>query len=99
MVILPVFRCPPACHLQLTGFIKFQLFYYVCAGYAGLVVVHAVSIWVGFGCCAVSGCRARHVGWVLAFIHLTLPSVFHPPTPSHPPNSTASHTPPGHHHA
>jgi hypothetical protein len=27
---------------QLTGFIKFQLFYYVCAGYAGLVVVHAV---------------------------------------------------------
>ena len=34
--------------LQLTGFIKFQLFYYVCAGYTGLVVVHAVSMgWRG----------------------------------------------------
>ena len=32
--------------MQLTGFIKFQLFYYVSAGYAGLVVVHAVSSWL-----------------------------------------------------
>lgn len=31
-----------ACPLQITNFFSFPLFYYVCIGYSGLVVLHAV---------------------------------------------------------